>query len=171
MRKTNPIGEELEVSALKCDVQNEANSADLGRDQGGGLYETNPISPGLGPAAWEATGQVGRGRPTHEESNCARQSPSFDCGLRILDFGFKKPAARCLGQHGPVVQTNPMGPVSPDPGAEMRKTNPIPGGQDTRPFHYSIIPALQSEVDCAKRTQSPPLCRSGDRRSPGESNV
>jgi hypothetical protein len=47
---------------------------------------------------------VGRGRATGR----AKQSQSLHCGLRILDCGFGKPAARRLGWRGPVVQTNPI---------------------------------------------------------------
>jgi hypothetical protein len=39
---------------------------------------------------------------------------------------------------------------------QWRKTNPIPAGPDTPPFHYSIIPAFQPDANRAKQTQFGP---------------
>jgi hypothetical protein len=76
--------------------------------------------------------------------------------------------AGCRGPEGKLCKTKPnlggLGQVgkgghgmwagSPESG--MRKTNPIPGGRDTPPFHY---PSFQTDADYAKRSQFPPWRR------------
>ncbi len=40
----------------------------------GRVRKTKPVSSSLGPAARKASEEVGRGRPTYEEADCAKQS-------------------------------------------------------------------------------------------------
>jgi hypothetical protein len=91
-----------------------------------------------------------QGTPCQGEGNRARQSQSPDCGLRILDCGFRKTCvppsglarAGCTNKPNwtePICETKPIGRRGARPG-------------DTPPFHYSIITAFPSDAAGAKRS-------------------
>ncbi len=101
------------------------------------MCKTNPISP------------VDQGP---RRAKCAKRTQFRSVGR--LDAG-----AGCANK--PNSWRLPIG-RSAFPGAlqgEMRKTNPIFGGQDTPPFPYSTIPAFPPHAFYAKRSQSATVCR------------
>jgi hypothetical protein len=62
------------------------------------FYHSTITNPGAG--WYEATGPWGK---------CAKRTQFFDCGLRILDCGFRKACGPPPGLAGLAVQTNPIG--------------------------------------------------------------
>ncbi len=126
------------------------------------MRKTNPISGGagwgeargtrddcakrtqFGTSAQEWARGGGAGRPRRAKD--AKRTQFLDCGFRIADWGFGDGLAAEL----PIVQNEP------NLEGQSCKTNPIPGGWDAPPFQYPIVPAFQSDVNCAKRTQFRP---------------
>ncbi len=182
--KTKPIGRKFEVGSLKCEVkkqtqsgrrqvalgsrdagtimQNKANLGWSGRTPAAEMRQTNPISA-LVPIR----------RSAFPGSERAKQSQSPDCGLRILDCGFREPAARRRGRRGAVVQTNPISPAGPNPGGRNAPNKPNWGADCAKQTQFAARRAATGGTDHAKQSQLPPAsCRArtpNPRRAEGQS--
>jgi hypothetical protein len=105
---------------------------------------------------------VGRGRPTHEETQCAKRTqfrPAVgahggNCAKRSQNWGNWSMWAKAFSLCGPA-----------RPGSEACKTNPISPRRTRRGWRETPDGVPANGRNCAKRTQFPP----GPRRAPERS--